>query len=140
MTALTARQTPTPAEEAQARAYLTGIAAGLGIGFDTWTGHPDATASAQLGDGAALLYTGDELHPFDLLAPCPGSHSRHRAGVTSRADIARVLADTAECDTAEEPPADTPTLRLRPPAQTTTPLWLITQAANTPGLDRRLTA
>jgi hypothetical protein len=128
----TPKQTPTAAEEAHARAYLSGVAYGFGITFDDWTGWGDGTATTFIDDsGVHLIFTGDELHPFDAVIPCNG-HRRHRVGVTWPHELDKAREVTAECSAK----ADPPTVTLRPVAKPT-PLWLITRAADTPGEDRR---
>ncbi|GAA2732106.1 hypothetical protein [Streptomyces nogalater] len=121
------RPGPTPAEEGRARAYLYGIAYGFGILFDDWTGRGDGTATTTDAEGATLIYTGDEMHPFDAVIPCT-RHRRHRTGVTWPADLNKARDDTAACSAfarATVPPV------IRRPA----PLWLITRA----GADRHKT-
>lgn len=140
----TPRQVPTAEEEAQARAYLSGIAYGFGILFEHWTGWGDGTATALDGEGTRLIYTGDELHPFDAVIPC-NRHRRHRVGVTWPKQLDKARADTAACSAKADvqadqvDPTDPPTMaipRLRP-VVTPSPLWLITRAADTPGSDRQ---
>jgi len=144
MTADTPKPRPTPAEEAQARAYMYGVIYGFGILIEEWFGWPNGTASHSDGEGNRLIYTGDELHLFDAVIPCR-VHGKHRVGVTYAHDFAKARADTAACSAkAPAPPkpaGDTPTMQinaptLKPPVKPT-PLWLITRAADTPGKDRQ---
>ncbi|MDX3125336.1 hypothetical protein [Streptomyces scabiei] len=133
----TPKPTPTPEEEGQARAYLAGIAYGFGIAFEQWIGCADGTATTTPeadADGDRLIYTGDELHPFDAVIPC-ARHKRHRVGVTWPQELEKARADTARCSVVDDPP----TLPIRRPrlAVTPSPLWLITRAASTPGEDRQ---
>jgi hypothetical protein len=148
----TAKQVPTMEEVGQARAYLAGVAHGFGLLIEDWHGVGDGTALTTDDEGTTLLYTGDELHPFDAFIPCT-VHRRHRVGVTWPAQLDRVRAQVAECsakapapvpalaETVEvaemtDHPADPPTVTLRP-VSTPTPLWLITAAAESPGTDRQ---
>lgn len=118
----------TPAEEARARAYLHGIAYGFGILSDDWIGFDNGTAKTTDDEGTTLLYTGDEVHPFDALTPC-ARHGRHRTGVTWPADLDKARDDTAACSALA--PAAVPCPPRRP-----TPLYLITRV----GEDRHKTA
>lgn len=152
----TAKPVPTMEEVGQARAYLTGVAYGFGLLIEDWHGVGDGTALTTDKEGTTLIYTGDELHPFDVLLPC-NVHRRHRVGVTWPAQLDRVRASVAECSAAAPAPADTTpavpdetvevaeltdhpadpaTVTLRP-VGTPTPLWRITAAADEPGTDRQ---
>lgn len=132
------RQKVTVAEEAQARAYLTGVAAGFAILFEEWIGWGDGTATTAIDtEGARLIFTGDELHAFDAVIPCKNGHRRHRVGVSYPHDLEKARATTAECSA--KAVDDPPTTSLRV-VQRPSPLWLITQAADTPGNDRRQSA
>jgi hypothetical protein len=155
----TAKQVPTMEEVGQARAYLAGVAHGFGLLMEDWIGIGDGTALTTDEEKTTLLYTGDELHPFDALIPC-NVHRRHRVGVTWPAQLDKVRASFAECSANAPAPADTtpaetdapaetvevaemsdhpadpPTVTLRPVSQPS-PLWLITAAAETPGTDRQ---
>ncbi|MFI5814904.1 hypothetical protein ACIA7S_28595 [Streptomyces sp. NPDC051643] len=135
------------AEEAQARAYLTAAAAGFGILFEHWVGWGDGGAITVDGQGNRLMFTGDELHPFDAVIPC-ARHRYHRTGVTYPHEFDAAITATAECSKAAPPrphrvpdpvTGDTPTLRLRRVVKPT-PLWLITHAADIPGRDRKRSA
>lgn len=151
MTDNTPTQVPTNAEVGHASAYLSGVAYGFGLLFDDWTGLGDGTATMTDAQGTTLIYTGDELHPFDAVIPC-ARHTRHRLGVTSPAELDQARADTAACSAKapapmpapapapDGPPAfDPPTVAIRP-VTTPTPLWLITRAAEEPGRDRHQSA
>ncbi|MGR3875729.1 hypothetical protein ACUXZZ_45170 (plasmid) [Streptomyces graminifolii] len=152
----TVRQIPTNAEVGQARAYFQGIVSGFSIVLDDWTGIGDGTAKFTDAEGTTLLYTGDELHQFDAIIPC-AVHRIHRYGVSTPEQLDEVRATTAECSAkaapAPVPPPpvdDQPTMTIRvvtdpdapavsEPPLTPVPLWLITHAADTPGLDRQTT-
>jgi hypothetical protein len=127
--AATPEPAPTPAEVGRARAYITGVANGFGIQLEEWTGIGDGTARVTDRHGTTLLFTGDELHPFDALSPGP-RHGRHRIGVTWAAQLVKARADTAACARTPAPTtaADTPASPARP-AQKPSPLWLINRAA-----------
>jgi hypothetical protein len=138
----TPKKVPTSEEVGQARAYLAGVAHGFGLLIGDWIGVGDGTALTTDAEGTTLLYTGDELHPFDAVIPC-NVHRRHRVGVTWPAQLDKVRASVAECSAHAAPPApaappadDPPTTTLRV-VPTPTPLWLITAAAETPGTDRQ---
>ncbi|MFD0393418.1 hypothetical protein ACFQ3Z_16430 [Streptomyces nogalater] len=96
----------------RARAYLYGIAYGFGILFDDWTGRGDGTATTTDAEGATLIYTGDEMHPFDAVIPCT-RHRRHRTGVTWPADLNKARDDTAACSAFAR--ATVPPVIRRPP-------------------------
>ncbi|MEE1838144.1 hypothetical protein [Streptomyces sp. SP17KL33] len=133
----TPKPPPTAEEEGQARAYLAGVAYGFGVPFEQWIGCADGTATTSADaddDGVRLVYTGDELHPFDAVIPC-ARHRQHRVGVTWPQELEKARADTARCSAMDDPP----TLPITRPrlAVTPTPLWLITRAAETPGEDRQ---
>jgi hypothetical protein len=135
------RQVPTAEEVAQARAYMTGAMHGFGLLLEDWTGLADGTATITDDEGTRLIYTGDELHPFDAVLPCK-RHVRHRVGVTWPHELDQARADTAECSAkapAPRPVTDPPTTSLRL-VKTPAPLWLITRAAETPGEDRQKSA
>jgi hypothetical protein len=123
------QQAPTPAEEGQARAYLTGVAHGFGILLDDWTGLPDGTATVTDDEGTTLIFTGGPI-PFDAVMPCR-RHGRHRVAVTHPADLDQARTDTAVCSAA----TDTPTVTLRLAARPS-PLYLITRAARGGGRDQ----
>jgi hypothetical protein len=146
------RQIPTNAEVGQAWAYFQGVVSNFGIVLDDWVGQGDGTAKFTDDEGTTLLYTNDELHKFDAIIPC-NVHRLHRYGVSTPEQLDEVRAVTAKCSAAAPPrrpaPApvdDAPTMTLRiveDPATTApapacpTPLYLITQAADTPGQDRQ---
>jgi hypothetical protein len=135
------RQVPTAEEVAQARAYMTGAMHGFGLYLEDWTGWADGTATTTDREGTRLIYTSDELHPFDAVIPCK-RHVRHRVGVTWPQELDQARTDTAACSAkapAPQPVTDPPTTPLRL-AKTPTPLWLITKAAETPGEDRQQSA
>ncbi|MFF1284362.1 hypothetical protein ACFVY4_26920 [Streptomyces sp. NPDC058299] len=127
---------PTPAEVGRARAYLTAAAHGFHILLEDWTGIGNGTATTTDKQGTTLLYTGDELHPFDALVPCT-RHGRHRVGVTWPAQLDKALADTAACSAQAPAPAAGPstgTVRL---AQQPSSLWLINRAVESLDEDRQ---
>lgn len=126
------KQVPTVAEVAQATAYMAGVAYGFGLLFEEWTGLGDGTATTGGRDGTRLIYTGDELHPFDAVIPC-ARHTQHRTGVSYPAELDQARTNTAECSA--RPPTPYPRAVEKP-----TPLWLITRAADTPGSDRTQSA
>ncbi|NUR01293.1 MAG: hypothetical protein HOY79_33655 [Streptomyces sp.] len=138
------KQQPTAAEEAQARAYLAGIAYGFGVLMEDWFGWQDGTATTSDKHGNRLIYTGDDPHPFDAVIPC-NRHRRHRVGVTYAHDLTKALADTALCSAkapvSPKPQADPPTVLLRAvtprPAVTPTPLHQVSRLADIPGRDRQ---
>jgi hypothetical protein len=128
---------PTAEEVAQAQAYMAGAMVGFGLLLEDWTGLPDGTATITDDEGTLLIYTGGEGHPFDAVIPC-ARHTRHRTGVTWPAELDQARTETAACS-AKAPPVDSPTVPLRLAAKPT-PLWLITRAAETPGMDRHQSA
>jgi hypothetical protein len=158
------RKVPTAEEVAQARAYMTGAMYGFGLLLEDWTGWADGTATILDGQGTRLIYTGDELHPFDAVISC-ARHTRHRVGVSWPHELDQARTDTETCGAKAPAPAapapaaaapapaapvpapapagppafDPPTVALHA-VTTPTPLWLITRAAETPGKDRHQSA
>ncbi|RPE39815.1 hypothetical protein EDD90_2833 [Streptomyces sp. Ag109_O5-1] len=132
----TEQQAPTDEEVAQASAYLAGIAYGFGILIGEWTGQGNGTATTEDEEGTRLVFTGDEVHPFDAIIPC-ARHGRHRVGVTYAHQLDQARNDTAECSA--EAPTPAPAARLRAVPKPT-PLWLITSVADTPGRDHHKSA